>query len=276
MRLTKDPKFLIVQYAPGAAGKFLSSLLMCSKDVAHFDVNVEKNKTSEACIDYIKNCFHGDADNWLLTEPAQMAAWNLHFVSSKYGRGDDLTYDDFISMADADATDHFVASVNSGKLILNITHKTTTTSFYRSGKYATIFNDMASDKWYHRAMWMKLYGFKNGKVHLKMHDPRLNPYQLKYFKQFDNPMFSDKSCYNVIKNDIIKNPFKQNFRSLDNFDQSVDRSGIDLSDLLTTDRCVDAVNKICADLNISPISAEIIRKGHEHWITLHSFKYSRN
>jgi hypothetical protein len=274
VRLSKIPKFLMVQYAPGSAGKFLASLLMCSPSLSHFDPTVEISKTEEQCIAYIQNHFPSDITQWVLTEPNHASAWNLHFISGKYPRGDDLTTDQFISQATVSATDHFCHSVNQDKIIPSIWHKSNIPLFLENSRFVTIIIDPPAIKWYHRASWYKSYGWKDGNIHLKMNDPSMNPAMALYFQKFNNPVTTNENFFSFVKREILDNPFKKQFLSSTNFNQPSLRSFVNLSDLLNFNLCVNAVNRICKELDIVPIPLSIITQGHKHWLSCHTFKYA--
>ena len=192
MKSTKKPKFLVVQFAPGSAGQFLISLLMGSNSVAHFDPVVNQHKTINNCVLYIEQHFTKNIGDWLKYEPSNIKAWNLHFISNKYSRGHDMSYDQFIVAAQEDATAHFWDQVNNEKIIVTPWHKTYIPAFYKDAKIVTILLDDKAEKWFHRALWLKLYGVKNNKIHLKLHDPMFNPPMQNYFKKFN-------TWYTIIK-----------------------------------------------------------------------------
>lgn len=273
MRLKQDPKFLMVQYAPGAAGKFLSSLLMSSPSIAHFDPDVQKNKSIDNCVDYVRNHFTKDIDKWILQEPNHVAAWNLHFISSKYDRGDNLTTNEFCSLAEQHASDYFCSAVNDGKIIPSIWHKTNTPEFFNNALFVTVILDKPSLKWYHRSIWYKLFGTKNGKIHLKANDPELNPPMREYFKKFKNPIYVDEPFYSFVKHNILKNKFKSGFMTTGSFTNHNQHAFVYLSELLDIDLCVEMIDRICQKFNLEPIPIDIIKQGHAHWIACHNFKY---
>ena len=245
MRLTKVPKFLMVNYAPGSAGKFLTSLLMSSPSLAHFDPNVENNKTPDACVDYIQQHFLNNLSTWIAFEPNHGSAWNLHFVSGKYPRGDNLTTDQFISQATVSATDHFCHSVNQDKVIPSIWHKVNVPEFLSNSMFVTIIIDPLAIKWYHRAVWYKLYDLREGRIYIKNNDPKLNPAMAHYCQKFNNPLYSDDGFFTFVKREIINDTFKKTFLSENNFVPHANREFILLSDLLNYQRCQLTITRIC-------------------------------
>lgn len=264
----------MVNYAPGSAGKFLTSLLMSSASLAHFDPVVESNKTADACINYIQQRFSKNLSSWIKFEPNHGTAWNLHFVSGKYPRGDDLTIDQFIKLATDSATDHFCHSVNQDKIIPSVWHKVNVPDFLSNSMFVTIIIDPLSIKWYHRAVWFKLYDFINGRIYIKNNDPKLNPAMAQYCQKFNNPIYSDDKFFTFVKRDIINDSFKKTFLSQENFVPCHRREFILLSDLLNYQKCQTIVNQICNRFNIDLVPPEVVLHGHQHWLSCHDFKYS--
>lgn len=274
MKSTKNPKFLLVQYAPGSAGKFLISLLMSSKDVAHFDPTINQNKTIDNCTSYIKEHFTSQIGDWLKYEPRNIDAWNLHFVSTKYSRGHDMSYNQFIDTAQQEASPYFWEQVNNEKIIVTPWHKAYVPDFYKDAKIVTILIDKKSEKWFHRALWTKLYGIDDGKIHLKMNDPEFNPPMQQYFAKFNNPTHSDEHFFSFVKREILKDQFKKEYTDSNFSSSSNNQAFINLSDLLDTESCVHNVARVCQELGIGLVPEDLVRNGQIHWNQCHNFKYS--
>jgi hypothetical protein len=49
---------------------------------------------------------------------------------------------------------------------------------------------------------------------------------------------------------------------------------INLSELLNIESCINAMSRVCQELDISVTPDEIVRRGHEHWSSCHNFKYN--
>jgi hypothetical protein len=271
-----DPKFLIVRYANGAAGKFLTTLLMSSESVAHFDPEVEQNKTAEACLTYAQGHFVPNTKEWLKYEPKHNEAWNLHHISSNYLRGEELSNTEFLQVTKQNATEYFWKCVDQQKLISVAWHKLSVPEFFKSAKFITIILDDASIKWYHRARWYKEYGIKDGLIHIKQHDPSYNNSNLKvYYDRYHNPYQVDQHPYSFIKENIINSETKKLFKNQQLFaDQPVSQEFINLSSILDLDQCIESVNRICKNFGLGPIHTDIIVNNHRHWISCHNFKYT--
>jgi hypothetical protein len=271
IRLKKSPKFLVVQYAPGSAGKFLIAVLMASPSIAHFLPEVESEKNNNKCLDFIKQSFIGDFEKWISTEPQHAMAWNLHFTSAKYPRGDDLSFDQFVELAETESTDHFVDSVNAGKQIIIARHKTVPTDFFSDSDFVTIKLDLQSLKWYHRAYWSKLFGIKNNMIHIKENDPELiNQPMKKYLFKNNNSVYVEQSVFSFIRNNIIKSQYKEKFLA-PGINPSKNHIIVNLTEILVESRFVASVNAITEQFSLGTIDEKFIRSAHRHWISLHPY-----
>lgn len=244
--------------------------------MAHFDTTVEANKTDSHCLNYVRQHFSSDIANWLKIEPKPSDAWNLHHVSSNYPRGDDLTQEEFLRVAQSDATDHFWQCVNNEKLIPFVWHKKSVPVFFDQSKFVTIIVDPQSVKWFHRARWHKHYAALNGGVHIKELDPSYNSAKLtQYYQQFSAKHLIDQKPVSFIKTNILRDPKKILFQHSANFVQQKPlQIFLNLSDILSPDRCVDTVNTLCNQLAIESVSESLIIDCHRHWLSCHNFKYT--
>lgn len=265
------PTFLIVRQAPGSAGNFLISLLQCSTSMLHNNSKVETNKTNNSCLSFFKEHYTNDTYHWLLNEPRPQNSLNLHFISASYSRGDDLTFDAFMNLCREEATLSFWQGVHNNKLIPMIWCKPTIPNFFINPKIVTIIIDNKAVKWFHRAVWYKRYGIKDGKIHIKADDPLFNPYRSNYINKFKNPYLVDENPIGFIKKNIINNKLKRTFMDIDNFLKLPNQEFVNLSELLDEDLLVVAINRICTNLNLNPVSESLIRSAHQHWSSCHEF-----
>jgi hypothetical protein len=144
-------------------------------------------------------------------------------------------------------------------------------SFFINPKVATIIIDNQAVKWFHRALWYKKYGVKEGKIHVKADDPLFNPYRSNYINKFKNPYLIDEHPFTFIKKNIINNKSKQTFMDINNFLDVPDQQFVNLSELLDEDLLVIAVNRICINLKLQSVSESLIRLAHQHWSSCHAF-----
>jgi hypothetical protein len=263
--------FFLISYPAGAAGRFLCSIIMASETVAHFDQNIENNKTLDKCLDYIKTRFTNDLNNWLPLEPKHNDAWNLHFVSATYPRGEELSVEQFQQLCLKYGTPHFIQTVNENKLILFPWNKVTNPAFFTEAKKLTVLLDKQSHGWFDQALWKKHYGIEDGKVLLRTHDYRSNPHMIEYFKKFNNPLYASEPVEDFYQTHIINNPDKNLFKSKTQFSGRKNNICIGLSDILNREAFVKTIETICLTHALKPINKEFIIAGHQHWISCHDF-----
>jgi hypothetical protein len=266
-----DPTFLLVRHAEGSAGTFLLSVLSCSESIAHCDSLVEHNKTEENCLGYMYARYSTDVKNWLLREPKPKEVINFHFISTKFDRGNNLSTTEFMDLCRSEATPYFWEAVDLNKRIALTWHKKYIPEYFNTPIVVTIIIDKESEHWYHRALWYKKYGIKNGKIHVKADDPVYNPNRAIYFTQFKNPYLLDIHPYTFIKNNIIRSTEKELFSDPANFSSTPNQQFILLSELLNEDRFVNAVDRICITSKLNPISETIVRASQKHWISCHEY-----
>jgi hypothetical protein len=260
--------FIIIRFAPGAAGRFLSTMLMGSDDVAHYDPNC---KTIEEKLNYLKNSFTQDLDRWILIEPSDKLAWGITFVSNKYPRGDDLSITQFESLSKIHCTPWYFENIALGKKIIIPWNKSNIPSFYK-GTSISIIIDKPSRRWFHRAHWIKHYGIVNGKIHLKENDPSLHREPLnKIVSQFNNPIFSNEKFIRFVRENVIDSKISKLFCDIKNLEYSENDVSINLSSLLNESQCINVINNLCTQLKLKSIDQTYLKEGFNHWRNLHSF-----
>lgn len=263
-----DPKFLLIRFSPGSAGRFLAALLMGSNDVAHFDPSV---KTIDDKIEYIKKSFTPNLGNWLHTEPSDKIAWNITFVSNRYPRGDNLSKNEFKNLAKQNCTEWFYQNVALEKEIIIPWNKIQIPQFY-IGKSITIILDKPSRRWFNRAHWFKHFGIYDGKIHLKENDPSLFRKPLnEIVSKYNNPIYVDQSFFSFVKNNILKSKEILPFYDYENLKNVPNDIPINLSTLLDKKLCIDAINELSNNLKIEKIDQYYLEFSHEHWRKLHPF-----
>ena len=87
-------------------------------------------------------------------------------------------------------------------------------------------------------------------------------------------MYSDEHFFSFVKREILKNQFKKEYQDSDNFETNSNRVFINLSELLNIESCINAMSRVCQELDIAITPDEIVRRGHEHWSSCHNFKYN--
>jgi hypothetical protein len=263
-----NPKFLIIRFPPGAAGRFLGTMLMGSKDVAHFNENAN---TTEEKLNYLEQCFKKDLSQWLKHEPSDKMAWGIDFVSNKYPRGDDLTVEQFTTLTQEKCTEWYHKCVTNNKRITIFWHKNYIPNFYK-GECISILIDKKSTRWYHRSRWFKHYGMKDEKIHLKENDPNCHRYPINQLvAKFNNPIFSNENFRKFVKENVINSqetkPFYLN-NSLFPVDNDIQ---INLSELLEEDQFLSLINMLSEKMHLSKIDTDYLIRGFRYWRSIHAY-----
>jgi hypothetical protein len=262
------PNFVIVRFAPGAAGRFLITMLMGSDDVAHYDSNC---KTIKEKLNYLKTSFTKDLDRWLLTEPSDKLAWGITFVSNKYPRGNNLSISEFEALSKEHCTPWYFENVALGKKIIIPWNKSAIPVFYK-GASISIIIDKPSKRWFHRAHWIKHYGLINGKIHLKENDPAVHRAPLdKIVRQFNNPIYSNEKFISFVKKNVVGTDINKLFYDINNLEHANNDISINLSSLLNESQCLNVINNLCIQLRLKLIDQTYLKEGFNHWRNLHSF-----
>lgn len=266
-----EPKFLLTQFNEGAAGKFLMSLLMGSDSVAHFDQNVEKNKTILSLTDYVQKSFQS-FDHWLVNEPNPTSVWNIYWISNKMERGATQSPKDFKKQLATEASEYFWQCVQNNKRILIVSNKTILPAAYQHVKPLVIINERKSLKFIRKSLWYKHYGIQDNKIYLKINDPEMIPEPTRsIMKRFNNPIHLNESVLSFYRRVLWKNPNTRFFSDQDNFNKN--SIFINLSEILDINKLVPAIDRICKNLGISQVDHTYIQQAHAHWINLHTFKF---
>lgn len=270
----KDPRFVLIQHAHGAAGKFVTILLMCSPEVAHFDPWVNANRSADALLNYAKQCFTTNIGQWLKNEPKPQQCWNLHFVSPSYPRGEELDQQQFTALARQHGTAHFHTAVEQQQMICMSWHKQRIPEYFQSSPRISVIIDPLSEKWFHRALWYKHFGLDQGRVHQKSHDPTYNAGSVtQYYQQFNNAVFVDTPPRKFIRDHIINGTQKQLFSQASNF-TGLQQLSINLSDVISVDGVQDVTAQMYRHLDLGMPDADLVHALHQHWRSCHGFKYS--
>jgi hypothetical protein len=263
--------FFLINFPQGAAGKFISSVLMASPSIAHYEPNIQYNKTPDQCLLYVKSSFTNNFKNWIATEPSHAKAWNLHFVSSKYPRGDNLTPDEFVHQCNLYGLDYFKNMINDGKYILFPWHKTTIPEFFENANKLTVLVDHKSYEWFDQSLWLKHHDVKDKQVVLLIHSWQQNQAMKKYFDKFQNPMHSEEPVDEFYQNHIVNNVDKKLFDVATKFDDRKNNICVNLSSILDTDLFLEFILALEGKFGLESIDKDFVVRAHQYWRQLHPY-----
>lgn len=260
---------MVVRYAQGAAGKFLMTLLMGSKDVAHYDKTIQVYKPTDILMQYVVRSF-GNLHTWLVAEPNPVHAWNIHWISAKMQRGQNQDRWQFLNQLEAEASEYFWQCVTEKKLILLHSHKPDLPRVYKELRSLVIINDPPSLKFKRKSVWYKHYGYSNGEVYLKINDPKMYPPATqKIMRQYNNDVYKKDGLYRFYRKNIWRDAETKYFMDPDNFTEPK----ILLSEIISKDKIYPALCRLCEEIKIAPPEQEYVRRAQQHWLDQHDFNF---
>ena len=239
-----DTKFLLVRFAPGAAGKALVTCLGTHPEIASW------NTTSMSELEYAKTRYNGNFDSWLDVEPTN--PWNFQkYVSAMYPRGDDLEY------LEIDFPNLFIPT---------LWQKSYTARFMENYFCINIKVDKEALKWYHRSRWQKQFSAeKRGDTYFITQHQHRPSYSV---GNFDNQyIIETKNLHAFIRENVI------NYSYINDINNSAILPGmvINLSELLHQDRFFESLTRIQKNLNIQAHDWTESMEIWKHWRSLHGY-----
>jgi hypothetical protein len=269
------PKFLVIRFPVGAAGNLLSSCLQCSQGVGHWSTKLEYSKPTVNWLDYFKQVFQPNYDDWFKNEPSiQYSLGVKEIYSAYYDRGNNLSREEFLE-AEKKCNHHYHSLKEENKYIPVFWHKQFFPLYYTNATFIDIFLDKDSLKWYDKSHYRKHYKveYKNNqyKVYNKRHLPGTiptsftgsNPY-ITYYDTF----------HKFAREEIFNNPHRKLFVDktiFDKYSNDRPRYTLELSDILNQTKFLENYYKMCELLNVTPLPFFEIKNLHQHWLNCHDF-----
>jgi hypothetical protein len=251
-----DPRrWLILQYRPGAGGKFLCAALMTINGIAHWDPMVENKKISYQ--QWVNEQWqHSHEHKWIAHEPLHI--WNTRFFSRTFPRGEDINIDTY-NQSMSSASDYFKEVWGSGKLILDFINKENIPKWWQKSKIIKL--DTRADCPMHRRLLLsKIYPYDlitgNGMIMMDHPLPENpSPNARVYNNQYEfGPFASEDEWYEH----IWKTDFRLNFK--------IDLPDILLNDLLSWESLSKFITQVATDLSTS-VNYKDLRYVFDYWIS---------
>jgi hypothetical protein len=270
------PKFLVVRFAPGAAGNMITSLLQCSPEVAHWDPGQQYQKPKNNWIDYFKKVFPTQINTWLYHEPVGQLHWGTREIfSAKYPRGNDIGLDQYLDLEKIHCTDYYHEQKNAGRYLPIFWHKKFMPEYFNNSKSLIIKLDDHCLRWFDHAVYKKHYEIissseKEVNVRLLQNRAEVVPKSFHGTVEFTKTWPSFKE---FVKQMIYNNPYRAQYRSLEQIGTwNIPSVSVNLSSLLDKDKIYDSYCTICEFLQISKsLSRSELQLLHTYWRGLHAF-----
>lgn len=167
--------FVVVRFAAGSGGKFVSTMLQNSNDIAHWDSQLEQIKNTtifqSSLVDYLETAFPSDPKKHLRVEPD--LPYVFDFYSATYDRGNDVTYEEYCEYHRIGKCDYFFDHIAQNKKANLMTHKSQVTKFMEGSVFVNIIIDSSRAlEWTQKMLWDKHYQvIDKNTVRLLHHDP---------------------------------------------------------------------------------------------------------
>jgi hypothetical protein len=271
-------KFIIVRFAPGSGGKFISSLLQLSSDVNAWETDLESIKKPttqpEIYLDFIRSKFTKNFINWLKTEPE--VPYEMNWVSNRFTRGDDVAFSQAMEYLQDDHD--FQKHYHNGKKIVLILNKSRIPDWLPNNSHIInlhIDSNWAS-KWVHRARLYKQF-LKNDRgnwIIKQDHPDYCSDKRSELAKQFQNKTEFHGTTYQFLKNYIVKDDLTMLFHTPEKIikDPSNKRHRqvfLKLSSFMTSVKLKSQLEKVFSECKITMPSDKILLPVIDYYLQLH-------
>ena len=269
----KSP-FVVVRFAGGSAGKFVSSMLQTSQDIACWDPEVEQYKGSDQFeskfIKYVDNSFTFDAATHLRNEPD--LPYQFDFYSGTFDRGTDITYDQYCKFQ---TDDYFEQNLHNNKFVNLILHKSKIPEFMKDAVFVNIIinSDRALD-WAQKMLWLKHYEvIDQNTVKRKHHDPdtctiRRSHLIKKYFT--GSPLVTVSSVKDFFNQEIVHNPEFELFSSSEKLLEDQSNAGVTnfnfyLDNIFNSSDSVKNIQEILEEIGATVPTQSLLMQTYQSW-----------
>jgi len=273
---TKDianlPKFLIVNFAQGAAGNFLSSILQCSNNIAHFSKIDHTSKPNTNWLLYFNKIFTKNYSTWLDLEPgSQFNTWGTRQIFSQtYPRGNNLSIEEFLKLEKENCSKYYFECKEQGLFIPIFWHKKEMPEYFANSIRLIINIDNESRRWYSHSFYKKHFSIlESNNQHIKIADLSHRPNFSIY--NFENEyILTYKNFRSFVKDKIINANQRKDFLNLKNiYEWDIDSYKINLSDILDLQSFIVRYQSICNHFNFDQIDTNTVQELHNYWINCH-------
>ena len=272
-----DSPFLILRYPPGGAGRFLSTVMQCSDEVAFWDPVIEKNKNTSSFIpmveQYVNQKFPVDLFFHLRLEPD--LPYYSEFYSGTFDRGNEITLNEYNEKMSNAGDDYYFNNIINNKKVNLILHKSHIPSFmFESLMINVIINSDRSMQWVKKMLWRKHYHLLNSNqiLCLAHHENYCNPKRKHLVTQYsyDSPIITVDDVEEFKENQIGKINNLALFTSTTNLfshetNSKVSHAVFELDNIFLFDTFFDNIKTICTQYFLKCPDSKLLSKIYEIW-----------
>lgn len=271
--MTESP-FVVVRYAPGSAGRFISVLLQLSDAVAAWNPLFDKNKFSNKdYTNYLTNSFPEDPTKHLRVEPD--LPYHSDFYSGTYARGEEISFEQYCKYQTQAECEYFFKNLDQQQHVNLILHKSKIPLFMQGSHVVNIMIDTpAALELSQKLLWCKHYQvLDTTEVKLLAHDAETcNQKRSHLVQQFytgSSTVVVD-SLEDFYNNEIVKNSTFELFQDTlllleDESNKSCNQSYFYLSNIFDKTQLIENINAICAQMNIPHPDEQLLALTFDIW-----------
>jgi hypothetical protein len=274
----KLPKFLVIRFAPGSAGNFLTTLLQCSKGVGHWVEQLEHCKPAVNWLAYFKQVYTPDLSQWLTNEPlSKQDLGTREIFSATYDRGNNYTVEQFAKLEKKHCSDFYFELKRKQHYIPIFWSKNYLPTYFHNSTFINIMLDQSSVYWFDRSFYKKHFTLDrynpDGSMIMRYERHRNNviPQTFKGQNQYKNyhPNFT-----NFARKEIFGNVWRKRYLSpeyLNNSTNGCPEYTISLADLLSIEKLTPQYYTLCNFLTIEPMPEQQLIELFSHWRQCHDY-----
>jgi hypothetical protein len=269
-------KFLVVRFAPGSGGKFLSTLLQCSNSVHAWDkelTEAKKENSHSKILSYIASKFTKNFKDWQKNEPE--VPYQTDFVSNRFPRGDNITFDEAQDLLLLDAK--YQSDYNNVGFVNLILNKSQVPAWLWDNSVLVniLIDTPESKKWFYRARFAKQFiKINNNYIVKQEHETFCSPKRSKLAEAFDNEKIFHGSWHAFAKKYIVGDKIGKMFtdaRAVTSHPTNtrVENLFFNLSNFLDEHTFVEQIKALCIQLGIESPDLLLLSNAFKHYQSLH-------
>ena len=279
---TLRKKFLVVRFAPGSGGKFLSSLFQCSPSVHAWDdalIQAKQENNDRAVFDYIAAKFTTNFQDWQKTEPE--VPYQTDFVSNRFDRGDNISFAEATELLSNDWK--YQQDYAHAGLIVLILNKSRIPDWIR--EQAVIVNILIdtpeSRKWFYRARFAKQFIRLDDNYIVKQeHELYCSEKRALLATRYSNEKIFRGSWYSFAKKYLVGDKLGLKFQNTAKIlehpsNENVPNLFFNLSCYLDANKFRQQFQQLSSLLDIVPVSDHLLRQLIRHYQSIHSLDCSQ-
>lgn len=277
MLQNQKKKFLVIRFAPGSGGKFLSTLFQCCDLVHAWDedlVSAKQEGNHEKIFSYITSKFTTNFKDWQKIEPE--VPYQTEFVSNRFSRGDSVSFEQAQELLASDVK--YQNDVKNHGLIVLILNKSQVPQWLwdRATIVNILIDNNKSKKWYRRAKLCKLFVKLDNRSYVikQEHEDYCSPTRAKLATKFNNEKIFQGPWHGFVKKYIINDLLEKTFTSKELIiahptNIHCKNFFFDLSWYADETKFIEQFQNLCSQVNVSPLPSSLISKIIKHYQSLH-------